>query len=183
MKYFIKTALTTLKDYMIVDVIFVAFLAIIFGIGKDNLIVWIQGYSFALFLLLLLPILYADNHRLAVKEKRPQYDLHPYPLKGFVYALVSMIPFAVIGAIYPLLTFSEPLYERIKHLLFNCLLGPLYWIVKLGNESTGAYITALAVVPVIAGISYLLGNQGFYFNKNNKPGALANKNKNRGANK
>ena len=183
MKYFIKSALTTLKDYMIVDVIFVAFLAVIFGIGKDNLIIWIQGYSFALFLLMLLPILYADNHKLAVKEKRPQYDLHPYPMKGFVYALISMIPFVVIGVLYPILTFSEPLFERMKHLIFNCLIGPVYWIAKLGNESTIAYILALAVIPVISGFSYLAGNLGFYFKKNNKPGALTNKNKNRGANK
>lgn len=183
MKYFIKSALTTLKDYIIVDVIFVAFLAIIFGIGKDNLILWIQIYSLALFLLMLLPILYSDNHKLAVKEKKPQYNLNPYPLKGFVYGLISMIPFAVIGVLYPILTFSEPLFERIKHLFFNCLLGPVYWIVKLGNESTIAYILALAVIPVIAGISYLAGNLGIYLNKNNKPGALTKKMKNRGANK
>jgi len=183
MKYFLKTALTTLKDYMIVDVIFIAFLAIVFGIGKNNLIFWIQGYSLVMFLLLLLPILYGDNHRLAVKEKRPQYNLNPYPLKGFVYGVVSMVPFALIGALYPVFTFSDPIYERMKHLVFNCLLGPVYWIVKLGNETTVAYILALAVIPVISGFAYLAGNLGFYLNKNNKPGALANKNKNRGAKK
>lgn len=180
MKDYLKGAWMSFKDYGIFDILFVVFMVPILSLGKDNLIVWIQYYSLAVFLIMLL-VLYADFHHLAVKEKRPQYDLKPYPLKGFVYGFISIIPMGLLGLLYVTLTFSDPILDRMKHLVFNCLVGPEYWLVKLGNETALAYVGAVLLIPVITGLSYLAGNLGIYLKKSNRPGYYTNKNKDRGA--
>lgn len=180
MKNYLKGAWASLKDYMILDIVFIVFLVPIISLGKNNLIIWVQYYSFAIFLAML-SIMYVDFHYLAVKEKRPQYDLKPFPLKGFIYGIISLIPMGIFSLIYVMLRFSDPIFDRMKHLVFNCLVGPEYWLVKLGNETTLAYVGAILLIPLITGVAYLAGNQGFYIKKRNKPGFYIDKNKDRGA--
>jgi len=173
-KNYINGAWTAFKSYVVIEIIFVLFFLPIINFGKDNLGLWVFIYSIIFFILQMF-LLYSDLHRLGIKEKKPQYDLNPYPLKGFVFGIISIIPYAVLGLISIFLTLPDPIAERAKHLIINTLIGPVYWIAKLGNESAAAYIISVLSLAIICGLAYLGGNKGFYLNKNNRPGALVNK--------
>lgn len=164
MKNYISGGLKVLITYCITLVIFVVFLFTVISLAKDNFGFWLSVYSFAMFLLLA-AMVYSDMERLALKEKRPQYNLNPYLMKGLVYGLIGMIPFAVLEIIYPLINLGDPILERMKHLALNTLLGPLYGFIKLGNESAVAYVLALFIVPVIAMLGYMAGLKGFKLRK------------------
>jgi hypothetical protein len=172
-KNYIKGAWMCFKNYIVLEILFSLFFLPVINFGKDNLLTWIIIYS-SIFYILQALLLYSDLHRLGIKEKKPQYDLNPYPLKGFVYGLLSIVPYGVLGLLGAFLTFQDPVAERAKHLVINTLLGPVYWMISLGHESALSYIIAVLTLAVICGLSYLGGNLGFYFNKKNKPGAMIN---------
>lgn len=169
MKIYLKGAFVSLKTILLVDVVFVSFLAIILGIAKERVSFWLLFYSIFIFLLLLLPMLYTDFHRLAIKENRPQYDINPSPFNGFVYGLVSIIPFGILVFINFYVPLANEFYDRAKHLLLNTLVGPVYWVIKIGNESLISYVLALIVIVLITGLGYLAGTKGYYIKKSNIP--------------
>jgi hypothetical protein len=110
-------------------------------------------------------IIYADLKQLAMKEKRPQYNLKPYPLKGLVLGLIGFSPFIILTLVYPLINFNNEIYDNVKRLIFNAILGPVYFIAKMGKGSYAAYIVASLVVPIISMLSYMAGYYGFNFPK------------------
>jgi hypothetical protein len=161
---YLKSGLKVLVDYLISLLVFGIFIYVFISITGDNFSRWLPVYSFVIFLLTFL-ILYSDFKKIAVKEKRPQYDLKPYPLKGLIYGVIGFSPFMLLGLIYPLISFGDQLLDRIKELAFNTLLGPLYFIVRLGNETAQGYAIALLVVPVIVMLGYMSGYYGFEMSK------------------
>lgn len=172
MKNYISGGLKVLIAYFLSLVVFGVFLFTVLSLAKDNFGFWLLVYCFVIFLLLAFMI-YSDMKRLALKEKRPQYDLNPYPAKGLVYGLIGIIPLAVLEIIYPLINFGDPIMDRIKHLALNTLLGPLYGFIKLGNESAIAYAAALLLIPLFAMLGYMAGFYGFELNKNKKKNSNA----------
>lgn len=154
MGHYVKGALKVLGDYGIVLLMFLFFSYPFFK--------HLRIYSFVIFLILAM-LVYADMNRLAVKEKRPQYDLKPYPVKGLVYGLLGYLPVLVLILVYPLINVESTAINvaNLKHLLLNALMGPLFFLIKLGNETMQAYIIAWFVVPVLAMLGYLAGYYGF----------------------
>jgi hypothetical protein len=167
MKKYISGSVKVLVAYFLSLVVFGVFLFTVLSLAKDNFSFWLSVYSFVIFLLMA-TMVYSDMKRLAIKEKRPQYDLNPYPVKGLIYGLLGIIPLAVLEAVYPLIHFADPVLERIKHLALNTLLGPVYGFIKLGNESAVAYIGAVLLIPIIAMLGYMAGFYGFELNRRNK---------------
>lgn len=164
MKNYISGGLKVFFTYCIALVIFAVFLFTVISLSGDKFGFWLLVYSFVMFLLLI-SMIYSDMKRLAIKEKRPQYDLNPYPVKGLVYGSIGIIPLALLEVIYVFLNFADPILDRIKHLALNTLLGPLYVFIKLGNESWVAYALVLLLVPAFAMLGYLAGFYGFNFRK------------------
>jgi len=161
---YIKNGLKVLFGYLISLVIFAVFLYVVLSIAKENLYKWLPVYSFVIFLLMF-AIIYSDIKRLAAKEKRPQYNLNPYPLKGLIYGLLGFSPLIFLELIYPLIVFEDSTLMRIKEIILNTLLGPLYWLLKITGETAAGYAAVSAVVPAISMLAYLAGYYGFELGK------------------
>jgi hypothetical protein len=175
MKDYIKSGLRVFTDYLISLVIFVVFLYVFLAITKDNYSKWMPLYSFLNFLLLY-SMLYSDLRKLAIKEKRPQYNLNPYPMKGLILGLIGFLPLIIIQAIYPFIVFDDPVVNRIKELVLKTLLGPVYFMVRLVGGTAIAYVVASLVVPLVSMFAYMAGFYGFQFKKR-KTKPVANNNK------
>ncbi|MCX7842235.1 MAG: hypothetical protein N2489_04075 [Clostridia bacterium] len=160
----LKSSLKVFTGYLVSLILFVLFIPSILSFGKDNLGPWIFGYSLVIFILMC-NIIFADMKKLGDKERRPEYNLKPYPLKGLVVGFMGFLPFILLQIAYPFIKFNlGPIdIERLKHVALNTLMGPLYWFIKLGNESAWAYAAAASIVPLIAMAGYMAGIWRFEF--------------------
>jgi len=164
MKQYIKAGGKILYDYAMSLIIFVVFLYPFIGLAKDNLYTWLPLYCIIVFLFTFL-LIYSDMKALAIKEKKPQYELNPYPLKGLVYGLVSIIPVILVTGVLSMLSLDNATADRIRHLVINTLLGPMYFIIGWMKESLLGYAAAILVIPVLAMLGYLAGYYGIYIMK------------------
>jgi hypothetical protein len=158
-KSYIRNGMKVLADYCMALIIFLIFLYPFIGVTKGNLYKWLPWYS-ALILIIGFMAIYSDMKELAKKEKKPQYELKPYPFKGAVYGLIGVIPVSVLAIVGSLIHFNNFSADRIRHLLVNTILGPLYIIYGSMNESVAGYIISLALLPLIAMLGYLAGFYG-----------------------
>lgn len=156
MKDYVRNGAKVLFNYAMVLVVFVIFIYVLMSVTKESFNEWIPIYSILLFLFAFL-IIYADMKKLAVKEKRPQYELHPYPLKGLIYGLIGIIPIALPVAAAALINLGSDIAERIKHLAINTFLGPMYFLIRWLNETPLGYAAAILLLPLIAMLGYLAG--------------------------
>lgn len=156
MDSFFKNALKVFSDYCITLLIFVIFIYPVLSFAKANYLTWVAVYSFVIFLLLY-KLLFADLKTIAIKQKRPQYNLHPHPLNGLLFGLAGFIPVVILEIVYLFLHFNVDTYNRIAHIALNIILGPEYWFVKVLGSSAAAYIAATLLVPVICMLGYLAG--------------------------
>ncbi len=159
MKEYIKQGARILGNYCISLVIFAIFIYPFMSITGENFNKWLPLYCVIIFLFATL-IIFSDMKTIAIKEKRPQYDLNPYPLKGLVYGLISIIPLAVITAASALFHFQDGIIDHLKHVAVNVLLGPMYFLIRLLKESPLGYAAALLLIPLIAMLGYLAGHYG-----------------------
>ncbi len=168
MKNIIKSSLKVLADYFVSLVIFVIFLYTFFVITKENYSRWIPLYSGINFVLMT-SIMYTDLKKLAVKEKRPQYNLNPHPLKGLVLGIIGFLPVIALEIVYAFLNFNDEFKNRIAELALKTLLGPVYVFVRIAGGTTAGYVLASLAVPVVAMLGYMAGYYGFEFRKNKLP--------------
>lgn len=159
MKNYINGGLRVLTGYAKVVAIYIIFFAAIFrSFQEKNLIFSI--YS-ALMLIILFAIIYSDNKRLAIKEKKSYSAVPCYPLKGLVLGFIGFSPVILIELIYPFISLNNQGLYDIKQLILNTFMAPLYPIYKSLNEMPIGYVLASLVVPAIAMIGYLAGYYGF----------------------
>ncbi len=159
MKNVIRNSAKILYSYTMVLIMFGIFIYPFISIAKDSFSKWLPLYSILIFLFAFF-IIYTDMKNLAVKEKRPQYGLNPYPLKGLVYGLIGSIPVALPVAVAALIYLGNDTAERIKHVAINAFLGPTYFLIKWLNETLIGYISAILLLPLIAMLGYLAGYYG-----------------------
>ncbi len=165
LKNHIKGGLKILGDYAAALLIYVILLYTFIAITGENFTKWLPLYSFIMFLLMVL-MLYTDLWHLAVKEKRPQYDLNPYPLKGLVFGLIGFSPIIIIEIISYLVNFQEPVFNNLKRAIVdNILLGPLYFSIRLFGETIIGYIVTLLIVPLLSMVAYMAGYYGIELRK------------------
>lgn len=167
MNNYIKNGFKVLVDYLIALLIFVIFIYVFISLAGNQFITYLPLYSILVFTFGVL-IVYSDMKGVALKEKKPQYELKPYPLKGAVYGLLGFVPIAVLEIISVMLVFSNEGYERIKHVSLNVLMGPVYFMIRLAGEAPWGYALASLLIPLIAMIGYISGFYGFEFNKKKK---------------
>jgi hypothetical protein len=156
MKRYIMKGLRVTYVYCMVLVIFAVFIYPFMGITGDYFGILLPYYCILMFILLFF-FMYVDFRELARKEKKPAYNLSPYPLKGLVYGLIGIIPIEAVTAVFTYIRFEDPFVERIKHLGINAFLGPLWFIIKWFNEAVPAYFGVILLVPVMSALGYLAG--------------------------
>lgn len=91
LKNHIKGGLRVLGDYGAGLLIYFILLYSFIAITGDKFSDWLPLYSIIMFAIVAL-LLYSDMWNLAAKEKKPQYDLKPYPMKGLVLGLIGFFP-------------------------------------------------------------------------------------------
>jgi len=156
-KNYIKGGLRVLGDYAAALLVYVILLYTFIAITGDNFLNWLPVYSFLMFAIMAL-FLYSDFWRLAAKEKKPQYNLKPYPLKGLVFGLIGILPLAVIKIIDIFIVFGDELGDKLKGMIVDgVIFGPLYFCLKLFEKNALGYIIALLLVPLLTMAAYMLG--------------------------
>ncbi|HOQ08146.1 MAG TPA: hypothetical protein PK127_07230 [Clostridiales bacterium] len=163
MKKYINKSLRVLYTYLVADLVFIVFLYPLLGLTKtrEAFLAWLPWYSILMFIFLFYMI-YVDQKELAIKEKKPIYNLKPNPLRGMVYGLIGAVPLAVVTAVLKLLVrFQDELAENIKRVVLNGLFGPLIFVVKWCNDAAFSYFAAILLVPVVTALGYLAGYYGF----------------------
>ena len=159
MKNYIKNGAKILFDYTMVLIVFAIFIYPFMSITKDNFNEWLPLYCILMFLIAFF-IIYLDMKELAIKEKRPQYELNPYPLKGLVYGLIGTIPIALLVAVASMIHLENSVADHIKHVAINTFLGPMYFIIRWLKEAPVGYVAAILLLPLLAMLGYLAGFYG-----------------------
>jgi hypothetical protein len=168
MKDLVKNSVKVLIDYSMALLIFVVFIYVYISIsGEKYYNTYLPLYCLVMFVLAAL-IIYSDMKKLAQKEKRPQYELNPYPLKGLVYGLLGFSPIILLEVVGAIIVLPTEFAERIKHLLINTLMGPPYFIIRLTGEAVWGYALASLTIPVLAMLGYLAGFYGIELSRKKK---------------
>lgn len=160
MKNYIKNGAKVLYNYALTLIVFAIFIYIFISAAGANFGNYLPYYSFGVFLLAFF-IIYSDMKRLALKEKRPQYDLDPYPLKGFVYGLIGVIPIALVEIVSVFMVFDAEFANNIKRIALHSLMGPLFFIIRIFGKQPLGYILATLAIPVVSMLGYLAGYYSF----------------------
>ena len=165
LKNHIKGGLKVLGDYGAALLIYFILLYTFIAITGEKFSNWLPVYSFVMFMLMVL-ILYSDMWSLAAKEKKPQYNLNPYPMKGLVLGFIGFSPLIILQIAAYLIKFDEPVLNNLKvAILQNVLLGPLYFFINLFGKTAFAYIISSLIIPLLAMISYMMGLHGIEIRK------------------
>jgi hypothetical protein len=159
MKNYIKCGSRILFNYVVTLVFFLLFIYPFMSITGDKFNNWIPAYCLLWFVFIAF-LTYTDMNELAKKEKKPQYELDPRPWKGLVMGLIGFFPVALTVTVLSLVHFDTEFAERLKHLVINGLLGPVYFVARIGKESVIGYIAAILLIPAIAALGYLMGYFG-----------------------
>lgn len=158
LKNHVKSGLKVFGNYVAALLIYVILLYTFMAITGESFTTWLPLYSIIMFLIMAM-MLYTDLWHLAVKEKRPQYNLNPYPLKGLVVGLIGVVPLVLITVLEHLITFNDEVFNTLKtRITDGVLLGPLYFIIALLGKTTLSYAVALLAVPLLSMLGYMLGH-------------------------
>ena len=140
-KYFFKTAARVFVDYITTVFLFCAFLISVLLIATpETARPWLIGYSLVWFIMMMMMI-YSRMKQVAQKEVIPQYDLHPYPYKGFVYGLFAMIPNLLVALLNSIVIFPKDIFNArllVVKLIF-------YTACVCGNDRRHALILLLGL--------------------------------------
>lgn len=159
MKQYIKGGAKILFNYAMAMIVFLIFLYPFINLTKDKLYIWLPFYSLVFFLFVFF-LIYTEMKELAIKEKKPQNQLNPFPFKGAIYGFFSIIPLGLAAMAISIIHFDNIALERIRHLLVNTLLGPLYFVYGPLEETVFGYIAAIMLIPLVAMLGYLAGYFG-----------------------
>ncbi|MCX8132005.1 MAG: hypothetical protein N3I35_18150 [Clostridia bacterium] len=158
LKDYTRGALKVLSDYSISMLFFAVFFLIFYK--------YLFVYSLVIFFLMV-SFLYSGMRKLALKERKPQYKINHFPIKGIIYGVLGFLPVIIATLVIPIIPLQLEAFDmqRLKHVAVNTLLSPLYWVIKLGNEKSYVYLLSYLVVPVISLFGYLAGYYGFELRK------------------
>lgn len=159
MKQFIKGGAKLLYNYAMAVIVFLVFLYPFMGITNERFYTWLPLYCILIFMFMFL-LMYGDAKEMAVKEKRPQNQMNPYPFKGLLYGLFTIIPIALVTGTAALIPLADPAADRIRHVAINAILGPVYFLAKWLDESLPGYAAAILLIPLTAMLGYLAGYFG-----------------------
>ncbi|MGI6668420.1 MAG: hypothetical protein ACOX4M_03025 [Acetivibrionales bacterium] len=130
MKQYIKCGARILYDYIISLIVFVVLLYPFIGLTGDRLYIWLPLYSFVMFLLAFC-LIYMEMKDQGIKEGKPQNKMNPYPLKGLVYGLFSIIPLLVVFTVVSAIPIEDPVMNNLRHVAINAFLGTALLLLQV----------------------------------------------------
>jgi hypothetical protein len=157
---YIRNGARILYNYVLSLILFVVFVYIFITIAGNNFGNLLPLYSFIIFLFTFF-IIYSETRRLALKEKKPQNGLNPYPVKGLVYGAIGFLPIAVLEVVSVFITFGSEFGNNLKNIALNTIMGPLFFIIKPLGEKPLGYAAASLIIPVVSMLGYMAGYYGF----------------------
>ena len=159
-KNYIKGGLKAIGNYGATLIIYVILFYAFMAITGESFDTWLPLYSCVMFVIMAV-LLYTDMWHLAAKEKRPQYELSPYPLKGLVLGLLGVLPLVIIVVLGYSIVLSDEVLNALKlFVVERVILGPVYFIIALFNKTIIGYIVALLSIPLLAMLGYIFGYYG-----------------------
>lgn len=159
LKTFLRHAFKTTTDYLAILFIFVILSYPVISMGGENPAPAVRVVSVILFLLLF-ALLYRDMNEVATRERRPQYEINPTPLRGLLLGLVGLIPVWLVQVVIALLPLTGN--ETFRTRLIQALGVPLYWLVSLTGGQTILYAVLLPVVALMGFLGYWAGLRDFF---------------------
>jgi hypothetical protein len=144
MKNYISGSLKVLVDYAIMLLLFFVFLLA----GINHLAI----YSSVIFILGLF-ILYSDFNTLALKERKPAYNIVNYPLKGLLMGFLGFSPIILIVLVLNFLDFGSEIGNTIRGALLKIITGPIFGFLS-------SNLLLLLLVPAIVTFAYMAGYYG-----------------------
>ncbi len=147
--------------YILTLILFLIFTLPIITIAKDGMENALTIFSFLIFLFLFYTV-YVEMRVIALKEKRPQYNINPPAYKGIFYGIIGIIPLTLFQVILLMLKVPED-FLTFKRRLYQGFGGPLYWFSKFLGDEPIHYIISFILIIIIAGLGYFAGYKDFYF--------------------
>ena len=159
LKTFLRHAFKTTTDYLAILFIFVILSYPVISMGGENPAPAVRVVSVILFLLLF-ALLYRDMNEVDTRERRPQYEINPTPLRGLLLGLVGLIPVWLVQLVIALLPLTGN--ETFRTRLLQALCVPLYWLVSLAGGQAILYVVLLPVVALMGFLGYWAGLRDFF---------------------
>jgi len=161
-KTFIKHALKTTTDYIAVLFIFVIFSYPIISISGENPKTPVFWTSIILFIIAFY-LVYKDMQEIAIREKRPQYEINPTPVRGMFMGLAALVPIWFVQIV--IVSIPLPDFLVLQHRALQAVSVPVYWLASLLGGSKLMYFIVLLILAGIAALGYYSGLQEFYILK------------------
>jgi len=163
LKTFIRHALKVATDYVAMLFVFVIFSFPIISLSGDNPSTPVRWFSGLLFLGLF-SLVYKDLWEIAVRERRPQYEINPKPLRGLLLGLAGISPVALVLIVIAVLPMTG--LEILQLRMLQAVGVPYYWVAKLMDASSPMHRVPFILLPFLtafmAFIGYWAGLSDFY---------------------
>ncbi len=156
---FFRHAMKVTVDYFVVLLLFAILSYPVLSMAGENPRTPVSVVSFLLFLALF-GLTYRDFFEIAVREKRPQYEIRPGPVRGMLLALLGLMPVWVLQ----LVTFLLPLggNEVFRRRILQVLSVPFYWLGTLLGGWAPLFVALTGMTAVMVFLGYLAGLRDFY---------------------
>lgn len=158
-KTFLRHAMKVTVDYFVALLLFAILSYPILSMGGENPRTPVGIVSFLLFLALF-GLTYRDFFEIAVREKRPQYEINPTPVRGILLPLLGLVPIWVLQLVAFLLPLGEN--EVFRRRILQVISVPYYWLGTLLGGWAPLYVPLVALTAVMAFLGYLAGLREFY---------------------
>lgn len=156
MQGFIKKCWKVLLGYILSLMVFGIFSYFFLSVSGSKFNLYLPYFCFVTFLLAYF-LIYSDMKKAAQIEKRSPDETKPHPLKGLAYGATAFSPVALLELLSAVIVFNDKLTDHAKHIAVNILMGPLYFMIRIFNESTLGYVLATLIIPLTAMLGYLAG--------------------------
>ncbi len=161
-KTFLQHAMKITLDYLSGLFIFAIFSYPILNLSGDHPGRVVRWASFILFLIVF-ALIYKDMQEMAIREKRPQYEIYPTPLRGFLLGLTGLVPVWLMQLIVSLIPLKD--LDTLQLRILQVISVPVYWISSLLGTSKLLYPTTLLLLAGMAFLGYWAGLKEFYLMK------------------
>ncbi len=158
-KTFIKHSFRVTTDYIAILFIFLIMSYPVVSLAGEDPGGTVRVVSFLLFLALF-GLVYRDMQDIATRERRPQYEINPTQLRGFLLGLTGLVPIWILQGIIALLPLAD---NEVLHLrLMQASSVPFYWLASMFGGAFLLYPVFLGLTAFMAVCGYWAGLTDFF---------------------
>lgn len=159
LKTFLRHAVKVTTDYLATLFIFIILSYPLVSMSGENPGPAVRVVSLLLFLVLF-ALVYRDMNEVAIRERRPQYEINPKPARGLLLGIAGLVPVWVVQGIILVLPLAAN--ETFRTRLLQASSVPLYWLVSLTGGFRFLYPALLPLVAGMAFLGYWAGLKDFF---------------------